>query len=122
MICVYYFFFLVVVVSFLSVKIKEKHHSNADVFLCLNSTLDNIHNTTLDYNSEQLYKDLIHYLTTLTFLDGLTDKRKTHIRRISTQYISKNNILYRNTKEGIRKVILPEQVELILYHLLQQIL
>jgi hypothetical protein len=66
---------------------------------------------------EQLYKDLIHYLTTLTFMDGLTDKWKTHIRRISTQYISKNNILYRNTKEGIRKVILPEQVELILYHL-----
>ena len=66
---------------------------------------------------EQLYQDLIHYLTTLTFMDGLTDKRKTHIRRISTQYICKNNVLYRNTKEGIRKVILPKQVEPILYHL-----
>jgi transposase InsO family protein len=66
---------------------------------------------------EQLYKELVHYLTTLTFMDGLTDKRKTHIRKISTQYICKNNILYRNTKEGIRKVILQDQVEPVIYHL-----
>src|SRR5579859_6294341 len=66
---------------------------------------------------EQLYKELVYYLTTLTFMDGLTDKRKTHIRKISTQYICKNNILYRNTKEGIRKVILQDQVEPVIYHL-----
>jgi hypothetical protein len=66
---------------------------------------------------EQLYQNLIHYLTTLTFMEGLNDKRKTHIQKTSTQYICRNNILYRNTKEGLRRVIVKEQVEPILYHL-----
>jgi hypothetical protein len=66
---------------------------------------------------EQLYQNLIHYLTTLTFMEGLNDKQKTHIQKTSTQYICRNNILYRNTKEGLRRVIVKEQVEPILYHL-----
>jgi hypothetical protein len=66
---------------------------------------------------KQLYQDLIQYLTTLTFMDGITDKRKTLIRKNSTHYIYQHNTLYRKTKDGIRKVILPEQVESILYHL-----
>ena len=66
---------------------------------------------------KQLYLELIHYLNTLQFMDGITEKRKTHIRKISTQHLCKNNTLYRQTKEGIRKVILREQVEPILYHL-----
>ncbi|GBC12673.2 putative integrase core domain protein [Rhizophagus irregularis DAOM 181602=DAOM 197198] len=49
-------------------------------------------------------------------MDGITDKRKTQIRKNSTQYIYQNNILFRKTKDGIRKVILREQVEPILYH------
>ncbi|EXX63433.1 putative integrase core domain protein [Rhizophagus irregularis DAOM 181602=DAOM 197198] len=49
-------------------------------------------------------------------MDGITDKRKTQIRKNSTQYIYQNNILYRKTKDGIRKVILREQIEPILYH------
>ncbi|GBC19243.1 protein NYNRIN-like [Rhizophagus irregularis DAOM 181602=DAOM 197198] len=65
---------------------------------------------------EQPYKELILFLTTLTFMDGITDKRKTQIRKNSTQYIYQNNILFRKTKDGIRKVILREQVEPILYH------
>src|ERR1043165_7633959 len=65
---------------------------------------------------KQLYQDLIQYLTTLTFTDGITDKRKTLIRKNSTHYIYQHNILFRKTKEGLRKVILPEQVEFILYH------
>jgi hypothetical protein len=66
---------------------------------------------------KQLYQDLIQYLTTLTFMDGITDEQKILIQKNSTHYIYQNNTLYRKTKDGIRKVILPEQVELILYHL-----
>jgi len=65
----------------------------------------------------QLYQELIQYLSTLTFMDGITDKRKNYIRKNSTQYIYQNNTLFRKTKEGIRKVILREQVEPILYNL-----
>ena len=64
-----------------------------------------------------IYQELLYYLTTFTHLDGLTNKRKTHIRKISTQYFVINNSLYRKTKDGNRKVILREQVEPILYHL-----
>ncbi|GBC53477.2 putative integrase core domain protein [Rhizophagus irregularis DAOM 181602=DAOM 197198] len=49
-------------------------------------------------------------------MDGITDKWKTQIRKNSTQYIYQNNILFRKTKDGIRKIILYEQVEPILYH------
>jgi hypothetical protein len=31
---------------------KRKLHSNADAFSCLNPTSDNIHNISLDYNSD----------------------------------------------------------------------
>ena len=65
---------------------------------------------------EQLYNELILFLTTLTFMDGITDKRKTQIRKNSTQYIYQNNTLFKKTKDGIRKVILRDQVESILYH------
>jgi hypothetical protein len=64
----------------------------------------------------QLYQDLIQYLTTLTFTEGITDKRKTLIRKNSTQYIYQHNTLFKKTKDGLRKVILPDQVESILYH------
>jgi len=66
---------------------------------------------------EQLYQELIQYLSTLTFMDGITDKRKNSIRKNSTQYIYQQNILFRKTKEGMRKVILRKQVEPILYNL-----
>ena len=66
---------------------------------------------------EQLYQELIQYLSTLTFMDGITDKWKNSIRKSSTQYIYQQNILFRKTKEGMRKVILCKQVEPILYHL-----
>ena len=65
----------------------------------------------------QLYKELTHYLNTLTHLDGLSNQRKTHIRRISTQYFVFNHLLFRKTKDGNRRVILQEQVEPILFHL-----
>jgi hypothetical protein len=60
---------------------------------------------------KQLYQDLIQYLTTFIFMDGITDERKTLIRKNSTHYIYQYNTLYRKTKDDIRKVILPEQVE-----------
>ncbi|RGB33552.1 hypothetical protein C1646_625190 [Rhizophagus diaphanus] len=49
-------------------------------------------------------------------MDGITDKRKIQIRKNSTQYIYQNNTLFKKTKDGIRKVILHEQVKPILYH------
>lgn len=67
----------------------------------------------------QLYDNLMHYLTELTYPDGLTQQRKTHLRKTSTQYIVKNNFLFRKDKTGIKRVILREQVESILYNLHQ---
>ena len=66
---------------------------------------------------KQLYDELLYYLTTLQFLDGITDQRKTHVRKISTQYIVQNNMLFKNTKAGLRRVILENEVELIIYNL-----
>ena len=48
----------------------------------------------------QLYQELIQYLSTLTFMDGITDKRKNYIRKNSTQYIYQNNTLFRRYKKG----------------------
>ena len=66
---------------------------------------------------EQLYKELVQYLTTVTFMEGTSTRRQTHIRKTSTQYICKDNLLYKNTREGIKRVILKDQIEPILYHL-----
>ena len=65
---------------------------------------------------KQLYHELIYYLTTLTFMDGIMDKWKNSIQKNSTHYIYQYNTLFRKTKDGIRKVILREQVKPILYH------
>ena len=54
----------------------------------------------------QLYKELTHYLNTLTHLDRLSNQQKTHIRRILTQYFVFNHLLFRKTKDGNRRVIL----------------
>jgi hypothetical protein len=54
---------------------------------------------------KQLYQDLIQYLKTLTFMDGITDEWKTLIWKNSTHYIYQHNTLYRKTKDGIRKSI-----------------
>jgi hypothetical protein len=66
---------------------------------------------------KQLYDDLIHYLTTLTYPDGHNEQRKTHLKRISTQYLIKNTHLYRQTKDGLCRVIQREQVETLLFNL-----
>ena len=68
---------------------------------------------------EQQYEDLVKYLDTLAYPENYNDKRKTQLRKNSTHYFVKNHILYRHTKNGGRRVILPEQVEVILYNLHQ---
>src|SRR6266487_4845668 len=54
---------------------------------------------------ENLYEELIQYLETLTYQNGLDDKQKTHIRKISTQHFVKNHTLYRRSKAGNIRVI-----------------
>ena len=66
---------------------------------------------------KQLYDDLIHYLTILTYPDGYNEQRKTHLKRISTQYLIKNTHLYQQTKDGLCRVIQHEQVETLLFNL-----
>src|ERR1044071_3849827 len=68
---------------------------------------------------EQRYNDLIQYLETLTYPAGLSNQRKTQLRKDSTHYIVKNHILYRNHKTGPKRVIITDQVEPIIYHLHQ---
>ena len=46
-----------------------------------------------------IYHALINYLTTLTYLTDYDEKRKTHLRKNSTQYFVKNHTLYRRNKK-----------------------
>ena len=55
---------------------------------------------------ENLYEELIQYLKTLTYWNGLDDKWKTHIQKISTQHFVKNHTLYRRSKAGNVRVIM----------------
>src|ERR1041385_278435 len=63
-----------------------------------------------------IYHDLINYLTTLTYPTDYDEKRKTHLRKNSTQYFVKNHTLYRRNKKGNLRVIVQDQVEPILFH------
>ena len=49
--------------------------------------------------NNKTYQDLINYLTTLTYPTDYDDKRKTHLRKNSTQYFVKNHTLYRQNKK-----------------------
>src|SRR5215216_5852692 len=65
----------------------------------------------------KLYEELTQYLTTLTYPFNLDDSQQIKLQKISTQYLMKNNLLHKRTRDGDKRVILPEQVEIILYNL-----
>jgi hypothetical protein len=67
--------------------------------------------------NEQLYNNLINYLTTLTYPTDYDDSRKTHLRKLSTQHFVINHTLYRKGKKGKVRVIKRDEIEPILYHL-----
>ena len=69
--------------------------------------------------NEQQYENLVKYLNTLAYPENYNNKWKTQLRKNLTHYFVKNHILYRRTKDGEKRVILPEQVEVILYNLHQ---
>ena len=58
-------------------------------------------------------------METLSYPTGYNDQWKNRLRKDLTQYFSKNHILYKQTKNGTRKVILQDQVEPIIYYLYQ---
>ncbi len=70
---------------------------------------------------EHLYNNLLGYLSTLTWPDHVDNEQKVKLRKISSQYIVKNNLLFRNVKGVLKRVIIREQVESILYHLHQDL-
>ncbi len=63
------------------------------------------------------YNALIQYLTTLTYPKDYDESQRTTLRKTSIQYLVKNNLLYRRTKEGERRVILHEQMEIIPFNI-----
>ncbi|GES72439.1 retrovirus-related Pol polyprotein from transposon 412 [Rhizophagus clarus] len=71
--------------------------------------------------NEQMYRDLVQYLDALTVLNHYNSTQKAKIRYTSAHYILQNNLLYRRTQDGFKRVILREQVESILYHLHQDL-
>ena len=71
--------------------------------------------------NEQTYRDLVQYLDALTVPDHYNSTQKAKIHRTSAHYILQNNLLYRRTQGGFKRVILREQVESILYHLHQDL-
>ena len=68
--------------------------------------------------NNKTYQDLINYLTTLTYPTDYDEQRKTHLRKNSTQYFVKNHTLYRRNRKGNLRVVLQDQVEPILFHIL----
>ena len=67
--------------------------------------------------NNKLYEELTQYLTTLTYPFDLDDSQRIKLQKISTQYLMKNNLLHKRTRDGDKRVILPEQVKIILYNL-----
>ena len=68
--------------------------------------------------NNKTYQDIFNYLTTLTYpTDYNDDSRKTHLRKLLTQYFVNNNILYRRGRKGRLRVIKQDETEPILYHL-----
>ena len=68
--------------------------------------------------NEQLYKDLYHYLETLTLPKYDDELRKTQLKNQSKQYFIQQHQLFRRRKNGQpQRVILPDQTELILFNL-----
>src|ERR1043165_479849 len=70
---------------------------------------------------EQLYDNLKQYLTTLTFPDHVDRIQQIKVQRLSAQYVVKNDLLFKSIKGELKRVILREQVESILYHLHQDL-
>ena len=69
----------------------------------------------------QLYSNLMQYLDTLIFLAGLDEMEKKKLRKIAIHYIIKNNLLFKNIKGELKRVITKDQVESILYNLHQDL-
>ncbi|CAI2189289.1 5612_t:CDS:2, partial [Funneliformis geosporum] len=67
---------------------KGKNHENADALSWINP-----HNLT-------------QYLTTLTHPFNLDDSQRIKLQKISTQYMMKNNLLHKRSKDGDKRVIL----------------
>ena len=70
---------------------------------------------------DQLYNNLMQYLDTLTFPAGLDEMERKKLRKIATHYVIKNDLLFKNTKEDLKRVIRKDQVESVLYNLYQDL-
>ena len=71
--------------------------------------------------NNQFYDNLKQYLETLTLPAGLDEMEKKKIKKLSVNYVVKNDLLFKDTKEGLRRVITKDQVEAILYNLHQDL-
>ena len=71
--------------------------------------------------NEQLYENLVQYLDMLTFPAGLDEMEKKKIKKISVQFVIKNNLLFKNIKGELKRVIKEDQVESVLYNLHQDL-
>ena len=65
----------------------------------------------------EFYENLTQYLKTLTYPPDLDNSQRIKLQKDSTQYMMKNNLLHKRTRDGDKRVILREQVEIILYNL-----
>src|SRR5215216_2295667 len=67
--------------------------------------------------NKQQYDDIIQYLTNFSYPTDYDASQRKQIQRLSTHYIVKNSQLYKSTKEGLKRVITHEQVEILLFNL-----
>src|SRR5581483_11516195 len=70
---------------------------------------------------DQLYNNLMQYLDTLIFPAGLDEMEKKKLRKIAVYYIIRNNLLFKNIRGELKRVITKDQVESILYNLHQDL-
>ena len=68
--------------------------------------------------NEQNYKDIFKYLKALTLPNTDDDLRKTNIRIQSNKYFIQHNQLFRRRTNGLpQRVILSDQIDIILFNL-----
>ena len=68
--------------------------------------------------NNQDYHNIYNYLNTLTYPKDANETRKTHLRNQSNKYFIQEHQLFKRTKnDKPQRVVLPEQVELILFNL-----
>ncbi|GET00072.1 enzymatic polyprotein; endonuclease; Reverse transcriptase, putative [Rhizophagus clarus] len=71
----------------------------------------------IKYRKEQLYYDLYQYLSNLIIPENYNKNQQDKIKQLAKNYTIQNDKLFRKNKDKLQRVIIPSQVEIILFNL-----